>query len=300
MREREVPNRKFRTKKIPRNMLSAIQQAQLEKVIDNFPEFHGAEIGLFANGRYQSLRNSNHATALHTVIVLEESTRSTSIGSTQPPSRRFGPELVGAGLNCLGMVLSGVAVGAETLGAPLTAGSSAGLLFVTAPVASASALQCGLSLGRVSNSIFAPESNQNLDSSEWFNKTSTVLDAIALVDAARGAGEVSRFAIQLRKSSNRPFVDILKSMTRAERKQLTEEIGRYTTHAATRRQFLNMVRSGKLAKILTRQAVNAILREKLLTAVSSALAVSGSALSKNVSTTTGLVNEYLVHVLQET
>jgi len=195
--------------------------------------------------------------------------------------------------------LSGAAVGAEALSAPITAGSSAMLLFVTTPIASASALQCGLSLGRVSNSMFAPENNQNLDSSEWFNKTSTVLDAIALLDAARGAGEVSRLAIQLRKSSGRPFIDILKSMTRAERKQLAEEIGRYTTHASTRKQFLSMVRSGKLAKVIAQQTVNAMLREKLLTAASSALALGGSALPKNISTTSGLVNEYFVHVLQE-
>ena len=280
-------------------MLSAFQQTRLERAIDSIPEFRGAGLGFFSEGRYQSVRNSNHATGLHTVIVFEERTRSTSGGSNQAPSYRFVPELAGAGLNCLGMVLSGLAVGAETLGAPLTAGSSAGLLFVTVPVASASALQCGLSLGRVSNSIFAPESNQNLDSAEWYTKTSTILDAIALADAARGAGEVSRAVIQLRKSSSRPFVDILRSMTHPERKQLAEEIGRYTTHAATRRQFLNMVRSGKLAKVLTQQAVNAFLREKLLTAIGGALAVGGSALPKSVSTTSGLVNEYVVHVLQE-
>jgi len=290
-------------------MISPTQRTQLAKAIDSFVEFRGSGIGFYADGTYQSLRNSNHTTGLHTLVVLEEVKRKTAAASAFPggtaspapesPGRRFGPELLGAGLNCLGMVLSGAAVGAEALSAPITAGSSATLLFVTTPIASASALQCGLSLGRVSNSVFAPENNQNLDSSEWFNKTSTVLDAIALLDAARGAGEVSRLAIQLRKSSSRPFIDILKSMTRAERKQLAEEIGRYTTHASTRKQFLSMVRSGKLAKVIAQQTVNAMLREKLLTAASSALALGGSALPKNISTTSGLVNEYFVHVLQE-
>ena len=98
----------------------------------------------------------------------------------------------------------------------LTAGSSAALLLVTVPVASASALQCGLSLGRVSNSIFSPENNQDLDSSEWFTRMSVVLDGIALLDAVHGAGEVSRLAIQLRRSSRlrknsglRPTKDLL-------------------------------------------------------------------------------------------
>jgi hypothetical protein len=242
------------------------------------------------------------------MLVLEPVAQKTAAASatsgssapiTQSVSRRFGPELLGATVNCLGTVLSWAAVGAEVLSTPVTAGSSAGLLFITVPTLSASALQCGLSLGRVSNSLFAPENNQDLDSSGWFSKTSTVLDAISLLDAVRGAGEVSRLAIQLRKSSNRPFVEILKSMSRTERKQLAEEIGRYTTEAATRKQFLSMVRSGKLARVLTQQKVDALLREKLLTTVSGALAIGGSALPRHVSTTSGLINEYVVHVLQE-
>lgn len=289
-------------------MLSDKQKSQLEDAVDGIPEFRGSELGIFANGRYECLRESDHVTGLRTVIVLEEATRRAagvsattgqSAAVTQSPARRFGPELLGAGISCLGTVLSGVAVGAEVLSTPLTAGSSAGLLLVTVPVMSASSLQCGLSLGRVSNSLFAPENNQNLDSSEWFNRTSAVLDAISLLDAARGAGEVSRLAIQLRRSSNRPFIDILKSMTRAERKQLAEEIGQYTSEARTRKQFLTMVRTGKLSRVLTQKQVDALLRERLLTAISGVLGVGGSALPNSISSTSGLTNEYLVHVLQE-
>lgn len=280
-------------------MISGNQKSQLERAIDRIPEFRGAGIGFFEYGSYRRLRGSNHPTGLHTLVVIEEKTRATSAVSPQSVPRHLGPELAGAGINCLGMVLSGVAAGAEALSTPLTAGSSAALLLVTVPVASASALQCGLSLGRVSNSIFSPENNQDLDSSEWFTRMSVVLDGIALLDAVHGAGEVSRLAIQLRRSSSRPFVDIISSMTRAERKQLAEEIGRYTSHAVTRRQFLRLVRSGELAKVLSQQKVNSMLRKKLLTAISSALTVGGSALPKNVSSSSGLVNEYVVHVLQE-
>jgi hypothetical protein len=279
--------------------LTFAQQALLAGAIDNFPEFRGAGIGIFADGKYQSLRNSNHATGLRTVIVLEEIPRSATGASTTAPSPHLGREIFGAVISCGGAVASGAAAGAETLSAPITMGSSAALLFVTVPVASASALQCGLSMGRVSNSIFAPENNQNLDSAEWFNKTSTVLDAISLLDTARGAGDAIRFAVQWKRATGRPSIEILKSMSHIERKRLAEEIGRYTTQPATRKQFLSLVRSGKLSKILTQREVNGILREKLLTAVSGVLAVGGSALPKNVSSSSGLVNEFLVYILQE-
>src|SRR5258708_9887170 len=131
-------------------MISPTQRTQLAKAIDSFVEFRGSGIGFYADGTYQSLRNSNHTTGLHTLVVLEEVKRKTAAASAFPggtaspppesPGRRLGPELLGSGLNCLAMVLSGAAVCAESLSSLITAVPSVLVFFITNPIPSPSAL----------------------------------------------------------------------------------------------------------------------------------------------------------------
>jgi hypothetical protein len=301
-------------------VLTTEQKSSLQKEIDSIPAFRGAGIQVMTDGSRETIRDSGHASGLKTWIVIESVSRGTSKGAqaggeaAPGTTKRIVPELVAAGLNCGAFALTAFAEGGEVLSAVPTGGASVGLLLVTATAASAVSLQCGASLTRLANSmenvkasdysIFAPENNKELDSNEWYTRTATVLDAIGLIDGARGLGEGLKGALQWRKATDtgKSYLEYLKPLKREERKRLTEEIGMFVSGASSRGQYKNLVRTGKLQKVLTQKQIDKLLRERLYNGVAGALGWIGSALPKNVSSNTGLVNEaynHAVYVYQE-
>ena len=287
-------------------MLTNAQKAALFRAIDAVPEFSGMGVGYVGDGQCTVLRDSNHPTGLSTFLILEETTESVIPAGPAPPRPQAPPpnfplwsEVFGAGLNCMGAVLSGVAIAGEATAAPVTGGTSLALVYVTSAAAVASSAQCGVSVGRVLNAVFDPQANQILDSAAWYQVTGDVLDGISLAGSVASLGQAAQACIRLKQASGRPFREILKGMSRAERKRLAEDIAKYTGEATTRHQFIQLTRAGVIPKIFSNKAVTQALRNQLLNTVSSALGVGGSALPPNVSSTSGLVHKFIVHLMQE-
>lgn len=273
-----------------------IDQAKLFSQIDAVASLRGAGVVYIGEFTCTLLRRSEHPSGLETYIIIEESLRSeTEVTPVAPAATkaRLSSELIGLGLNCGSAVLTGLAVAGEVGAAPLTAGSSALLVYPTAVAAVGTSLQCGIAIGRVINHVFIdPRNNEQLDSTEWYRTTSDVLDAISLVGVGANAGLALKSIIRLRQASGHSFMKILKGMDRAERKRLAQDLARHASGATSNKQLKALIRAGKFPKIFSQQQVSQAMLAQLYGAISSALDVSASAWSGNV-------NKVIVHLFQE-
>ena len=98
--------------------------------------------------------------------------------------------------------------------------------------------------------------------------------------------------LRLQKASGKSFKEILKGMSRAERKRLARELAEYAG-TKSNKQFKALVRAGELVSIYTQKSVDMALKKMLLDSISSALTFAGSA-SSGV-----LQKAYLVYIVQE-
>ena len=263
------------------------------------PEFRGAGVAYYGDGSCEMIRESAHVSDLKTYILLEEQEPNPAVPSAPPPPapmdsrwRRLVPELVGMPLNCSGAVLTGIATAGEANAAPLTAGATAPLVWLTGAAALATGAQCGLSIGRVFNAVVDPQNNALLDSEDWYQTASTALDAIAVAGAVASLGQAAQAAVRLQRTSGRPFREILRGMNRAERKRLAEDLARHGGQAGSRSQFLRLVHEDRFSRLFNRQQVAQGLRNQLYNSISSAL-------SLGTSGSGGVVRRFLVNVTQE-
>ena len=273
------------------------EQFHLFDAIDSIPELQGAGVGYLGDGQCTLLRQSQHISGFDTWIILEaleipDDSKLEIPQKAASPKPTFFRDLLSAGINCCSAVLTGAATAAETAAAPVTAGGSMALAYITGAGAIATSLQCGLSVGRVVDHFIDPDLTAYLDSDDWYNSANDLLDYIALAGAAASVGQAAQGLIRLQKASGKPFKEMLKGMSRAERKRLARELADYAG-TKSNKQFKALVRAGELPSIYSQKSVDMALRKMVLDGVSTALTYAGSA-------TSGVIREkYLVYVVQE-
>ncbi|MGH9759739.1 MAG: hypothetical protein ACREDR_24570 [Blastocatellia bacterium] len=261
-----------------------LNETRLEQDIDRMPELRGAGIVYIDDRTCRLVRPSAHSSGLQTLIIIED--RTVEVPQQQGPASASVPdhhghsissELVSLGLNCGGTALAGTGLVAEGGGAVFTDGLSLIPITLTYAAFVASAAQCVNSAGRVIALAVDSESLDGLDSNRWYTATSQVLDAISLADVPNAFGEGIKTIMVLRRSSGRPFVDLLKGMSRPERKRLAKELATMTGDAASGKEFKALVRAGKLPAIFSQTAINEGIRLRLMDAVGGSLGLVGSA-----------------------
>ena len=273
------------------------EQFHLFDAIDGIPELQGAGVGYVGDGQCKVLRQTQHISGFDTWIILEtmETPNDGVLAVAQKapsPKPTFFKDLLSAGINCCSAVLTGAATATEAAAAPVTGGGSLALAYITGAGALATSLQCGLSVGRIVDYFIDPDLTAYLDSDDWYNSANDLLDYIAIAGAAASLGQAAQGLIRLQKASGKPFKEMLKGMSRAERKRLARELAEYAG-TKSNQQFKALVRAGKLPSIYSQKSVDLALRKMVLDGVSSALTYAGSA-------TSGVIREkYLVYIVQE-
>ena len=137
------------------------EQFHVFDAIDHIPEFQGAGVACIGDGSCDILRDTQHISGSDTWIVLE-ATETPKEGKLEAPKQAktrpsFLRELLSFGINCSSAVLTGAAAAAETAAAPVTAGASLPLDYITGAGALATSLQCGLSVGRIVDQVIDPD-----------------------------------------------------------------------------------------------------------------------------------------------
>jgi hypothetical protein len=275
--------------------LTQQEKQRLIAAIDRTAAFRTTGIAFVGRGMSQILRESPMPRGLQTWIVLEEQEVREPASTPPPPpdQSNLRSELLNMGLSCGSAILAGVAAAGGATAAPLTGGASLAITVVTWAGALATAAQCGIATGRVINEVFDPGSNERyLDSEEWYNLASNVLDVISVAGGVASLGQTAQAAVRLSRTSGRPLSQIIRGMTRAERRRLAEDLARYTGQAPTRRQFIRLAREGRIPRSFTRQQVNQAMVNELLNSISSGLTFAGSA-------TGGVARQVIVYLVED-
>ncbi|NMH66500.1 hypothetical protein [Shewanella salipaludis] len=186
-------------------------------------------------------------------------------------------ELLNTGLSCGAAVLSWVVVAGATAAIPITGGASTAVTYLGVAAATASGLQCFNGFGRTVAEAVNPESLDWLDKQEWYNAANTALDIISLGGAAAAGATTIKMVQTLRKTTSKSLTEILKGLSRAERKRLTQEIQRLNQPGISQSVLKTLTNSGQLTTRYSSQALVNAVSLNIKDAVGASLSITGSA-----------------------
>lgn len=189
--------------------------------------------------------------------------------------------ILSCGASVLTLAVAIIAGGA----APITGGASAPLAILAGAGTVATAIQCANGLWR----LYDIETNDAktvcwVDSQDWYTSTSTALDLISLMSAGGALKEAVNTYRVMKSASSMKVFSWLKSYSRAERTRLTEGIIKYLNPGISNKAIKAMIQSGKYPKRFPTDAFHKKLVEQLINSITSAMAISGSAVSGVIKT----------------
>lgn len=217
-----------------------------------------------------------------TTIVIRDRIEDATLHSPSASQSRDGKllfELLGVGLSCSAAVLGWVVVAGSAGAAPITGGSSVFLTYVAMGAAGASSIQCVNAIGRAGAEVYAPHELDVLDSEGWYQKATLVLDGISLAGAAGSAAVTIRMALRLKAATTTSMVQVLKGLSRQQRRALAEEAIRIENPGISGGQVKMLVRGGIFPKRFTTLQINQAIKNQLRDALGAAISFSGSASS---------------------
>ncbi|WP_044834870.1 hypothetical protein [Thalassomonas actiniarum] len=271
-----------------------IDQNKLFKEIDSIHELHGAAVIYIDSAlNIVELRPFNPVCRVNPVkVVLREPPKdmsqvqfSSHLKYSQGNVRESEliKEVAGTVLSCGAAFLGWFVVLGSAGAIPLTGGASGAVTYLAVSASVASSLQCANGLYRTGNEIFDQEQNDFLDSQEWYQNASIALDVISVAGAAAAAAVTIKTVKLLHLSSGKSYAEILKGLSRAERKRLTHEAIRMNQPGISNKLLKGLVRSGVYPKRYAAIQITNSLQLQLKDAIGATMSFVGSAVSGNVN-----------------
>lgn len=188
-------------------------------------------------------------------------------------------EIVGSTLSCGAAVLSWVVVVGAGVTIPLSGGASTAVAFLGFAAAAASSLQCANGVIRTGMEIASPEMKDWLDSKEWYANTALAIDALSLAGVAASGVVLAKTLKVIGSATSKSTVDVLKGLSRAERKRLTTEIIKLNHPGISSATRKTLIGAGKYPKRYTQGQVSEALALKVQEAIGASVSFLGSASS---------------------
>ncbi|WP_282167407.1 hypothetical protein [Shewanella japonica] len=191
-------------------------------------------------------------------------------------------ELINTGLSCGAAVLSWVVIFGSTAAIPITGGASSAITYLGYAAATASGLQCLNGVARSAIEIHSPDNLNWLDNQQWYNSANTALDVISLGGAAAAGATTIKMVKTLKLTTSKSLTEILKGLSRADRKRLTMEIQRINQPGISAQVMKTLTNSGQLTKRYSSQALVNAVSLNLKDAIGASLSVTGSSLNGTI------------------
>lgn len=260
------------------------------KEIDKIPLTHGARVVYFdAQLNSVMLRDfvpfcqSNPPT-----VILREKPKTIStkefaaqLKTNERDSKLVG-ELISLSLNCSAAVLSWLVIIGASISIPFTHVGGAAVVYLGYTAATASSLQCANSGYRTYNEIKDPAMNDFLDSQEWYSAAESALDTLSMLGAGASSVTVTKSLGQLSKSTGKSAGQVLKGLTRQERKRLTQDIIKLNHPGISKQTMKTLIGSGKYPKRYTQHQINHTVKLQLKEALSASITFTGSLIGGNL------------------
>lgn len=245
------------------------------------------------------LNQITHVIVTQTTHSSRESMEKSVKETVKDPS--IGAEIASTALSCGACILTAVACVASLSAVPLTGGMSTPLAVLATAGTIATAMQCANGLWRLYDIGLNDAQNVDwVDQQGWYTATSTALDLISLVSLAGPLKEVIMTYKVMKSASSMKVIDWLRRYPRMERVRLTEAIIKQLNPGISNKAMKAMVRAGKYPRRYPTEGFHGELIKQLISAMTSAMAVSGSAVSgvihspESISTS----GEYVFGILQ--
>ncbi len=263
--------------------------------LDKHPELRGTRVVYFDGAKMHELREGPaYCDVGLTAIVIRAAAETPVLHVASAAKARDGKllfELLGVGLSCSAAVLGWVVVAGSAGAAPITGGSSVLLTYLSFGAASASSVQCANAVFRTVAEGYAPHDLDVLDTEGWYQKTSMVLDVISLAGAVASTAMTIRMALRLEATTGQSMRQVLKGLSRQQRKALAEEAIRLQNPGISGGSLKVLVRAGVYPQRFTSFQISQTIRNQLRDALGAAISFTGSA-------TGGLVQQYVVGMAQ--
>ncbi|MCW8935153.1 MAG: hypothetical protein OQK98_10550 [Gammaproteobacteria bacterium] len=269
------------------NLLEQIDRKKLFARINKIPKLQSSRIVFYDGNKLIELRPHPPMCMANklTVVIKPKEKQEKIVGQNLEVNRQdnssFYSELASTGLSCGAAVLSWIAVGGSSAAIPVSGGTSAAITILAWGAATASSAQCANSAYRLYNETDYGNSEMNawLDSQAWYNSTTTVLDIVSVAGGVAAAGATVKMALNLSKSTGKSFKEVLKQLTRHERKRLTEELIRAQNPGISNKALKMFVNAGKYPKRYSNLEISSSVRLQLKDAMGAAFSFAGSASS---------------------
>lgn len=193
-------------------------------------------------------------------------------------------EVAAMTLSCGAAIISWIVVLGSGAAIPISGGSSAAVTYLGYAAGIASTAQCFNGAGRTYLEISNPKEKDWLDSQEWYTNASLAVDVISVAGALASGAAVIKTVQLAKQASHKSTTEILKGLTRAERKRLTKEILKSNNPKIPAKVIKQLVSAGKYPKMLSQSQVSQALSLKIKEAVGACLSFSGSAMSGSLRT----------------
>lgn len=253
--------------------------------IDRVPGLHSVKVVYFDGASFTELRprpamcmEKNKTVVIRKVQNTNEITNIQHPQASKQTENHFYSELLSTGFSCGAAILSWIVVGGSSAAIPVSGGASTVITVLAYSSATASSLQCSNSAFRLYNETDYGDAitNRWLDSQEWYNRTSTVLDTISLAGGVASIGATLKTVLNLRQAGT-SLKEVLNGLNRQERKRLTEEIIRANNPNISNKILKSLISAGQYPKRFKNIQICNSLRLQLKDAIGASLSFSGSA-----------------------
>ncbi|HDT2788216.1 TPA: hypothetical protein QHQ31_000362 [Enterobacter asburiae] len=246
----------------------------------------------------------NQSTVSHVIIskipdAKEISAEKAVVATLTTPS--LATEITSTGFACGAMIVTLVMPFGAGAAVPFTAGGSGVIAAISLSGTLATGAQCMIGAGR----LLAIHNDHGsdvawLDSQDWYVATTTVLDVISLAAAGtalRGTLETYKL---MKAASSSKVTAWFQSLSRAERKRITEEIIKAQNPGISSAGVKAAIRAGVYPKRFPSESLQKSLQRELMSAVNNASAFVGSSLTGTIRNPQNTVQSgrYVVGLLQ--
>ena len=280
----------------------------LGEALDCQRDFYGA--GIIYNDGYRSflVRSSNrspgpnqitHVIVTKTTQLSREGMEQSITEAVKDPS--IGTEIASTALSCGAVILTAAAWLVSMTAVPFTAGMSTPLAVLTTAGTIATGAQCLNGLWRLYDiNTNGGQTVEWVDTQGWYTATSTVLDLVSLASVAGPLKEAVMTYKVMKANSSMKVIEWLKRYSRMERVRLTEAIIKQLNPGISNKAIKAMIRTGKYPRRYPTESLHAELIKQLIGAMTSVMAVSGSAISGVIHSPGSVKNsgEYVFGLLQ--
>ncbi len=259
--------------------------------LDKRSELAGARVVYFDGGTMSVLRQGPPVcqSGLLAVVMRKggKALLPTSSEIAQARDARFNAELLNVGLSCGGVLLAWAVSATSTGAAPITGGLSLIITGISTAAGAASYAQCVVAGARMYNEFVDPNANVEMDDERWYTWFSAVSDGLSLLGTAATAAQTLKMIRILKNSTRKSALEVLKGLSRPERKRLTEELIRANNPGISDQEIRVLISRNILPKKVTKRmsndAITSGVRKQLFESVNASLGVVGSATSGLIS-----------------